>query len=144
MLYNLTPCNVYLKRIKKSDTDKCDKCQLLDDITHYLFECNQVKIFWNSFSNWWKNLTNETIEITKQTVLLGFLGKTQKYKQINACILLAKWHIYKTKLNQTNVCFYKFLCELKYFLVIEQTIAIRNNKLVSYSDTWQKIEDHLT
>ena len=144
MLYNLTPCNVYLKRITRSDTDKCDRCPMLDDITHYIFECEQVKIFWNSFTQWWRNWTNETLDICKQTVLIGILGKTHKHKQINACILLAKWHIYKTKLDQTNVCFYKFLCELKYFLVIEKSIALRNNKLTQYSDIWQKLEDHLT
>jgi hypothetical protein len=144
LLYNLLPCNLYLHRIKRSDTDKCNDCQILDNAAHYLFECDQLKIFWNSFGRWWKNWTNETITISKQTVLAGVLGKSQRYKQINACILLAKWHIYKTKLNQTNVCFYKFLCDLKYYLIIEKTIALRNNKITSYTDTWQELEDYIT
>jgi hypothetical protein len=144
MLYNLLPCNLYLKRISRSKTDKCDKCNLLDDTAHYLFECEPLQIFWNSFKQWWKNWTKIDININKQTILIGILGKSLKYNQTNACILLAKWHIYKTKLNQTEVCFYKFLCELKYFLVIEKTIALRNNKLTNYNDTWKELEDHLT
>jgi hypothetical protein len=144
MLYNLLPCNLYLKRISRSITDKCDSCHLLDDTAHYLLECEKVDIFWNSFKQWWQNWTKININLDKQTILVGMLGKTQKHKQINACILLAKWHIYKTKLNQTDVGFYKFLCELKYYLVIEKTIALRNNKLTSYTEIWQELEDHLT
>jgi hypothetical protein len=144
MLYNLLPCNLYLKRIKKSDSDKCDRCQNLDDLTHYLVECEQVNLFWKGFNRWWNNWTNDTINLNKQQILVGVLGNKERNKLLNACILLAKWHIYKNKLNQSEIFLYKFLCDLKYYLVIEKTIFLRNNKLNKYTDTWQKLEDYLT
>jgi hypothetical protein len=32
ILFSFIPCNLYLKHIKRSDTDKCFKCNNLDDI----------------------------------------------------------------------------------------------------------------
>jgi hypothetical protein len=144
LLFNLVPCNVYLNKIKKSDTDKCDTCQELDDITHYIFGCIQVSLFWKSFTQWWNNWTKENIKLNKQQILVGILGNKLKNKLLNACILLGKWHIYKHKLDQSDIFFYKFQCELKYYLMIEKTIALRNNKLNLYTSLWQSLEDTLT
>jgi hypothetical protein len=116
----------------------------LDDIPHYILGCAQVKDFWKSFEIWWKNNTQENIKLGKQDILAGVLGNKQKNKLINACILLGKWHIYKTKLNQSDIFFYKFLCDLKYYLVIEKTIALRNNNMQNYTNMWQIIENALT
>jgi hypothetical protein len=79
-----------------------------------------------------------------KTIILGIYKNRTKNEQLNACIILAKWHIYKNKLNQEKIFFYKFLCELKYFLMIEHTIALRNDKIGTYETTWQKIADNLT
>jgi hypothetical protein len=144
LLYNLLPCNLYLNRIKRSDTDKCEKCHILDDVTHYIVECEQVHLFWKGFNQWWNNWTDENIQLNKLNILTGVLGNKQKNRLLNACILLAKWHIYKNKLNQSEIFFYKFLCDLKYYLKIEKTIFLRIDKFNRYVDTWQKLEDSLT
>jgi hypothetical protein len=141
-LFNLLPCNLYLNRIKRSDTDRCDMCGILDDIPHYLLECPQVRNFWDSFSRWWSGWNDNDIIINRQNILAGKLGKKQE--MLNACILLGKWHIYRNKLNQECIFFYKFLCDLKYYLSIEKTIALRNNKLTNYETIWKKMEDILT
>jgi hypothetical protein len=141
-LYNLLPCNRYLHKIEKNDTDKCDLCNMVDDIPHFLLECRQVKTFWDMFRSWWNNWTGDNLQINRQNILAGILGKKQI--TLNACILLGKWHIYKTKLNQTSVFFYKFLCDLKYYISVEKTIALRNNKLSAYDTLWNKLEETLT
>jgi hypothetical protein len=144
LLFNLIPCNLYLNRIQRHDTDKCDLCQLLDDPTHYMVKCEPVRLFWNSFKQWWNGWNDDQITLTKQEILVGVLGSKFKHRTLNACLLLAKWHIYKTKNNLSTVFFYKFLCELKYYLVIEKTIALRNDGIKKYNEIWQKIESHLT
>ena len=144
LLFNLVPCNKYLKKIKKSDSDKCDTCEELDDITHYILGCRQVNLFWKSFTNWWNTWTNENIKLNKQQILVGILGNKLKNKLLNACILLGKWHIYKNKLDNSEIFFYKFQCDLKYYLMIEKSIALRNNKLNLYINFWQPLEDSLT
>ena len=144
LLYNLTPSNLYLKRIKKSDSDKCNWCLEIDDTAHYFASCKELIPFWNSFTKWCQGWLDEEINFTVKDVLIGILINNTKYETINACILIAKWHIYKDKLNNSNSFFYKYLCELKYYINIEKTIALKNKKLHKYIEKWQKIEDYMT
>jgi hypothetical protein len=72
------------------------------------------------------------------------LGKNIYNELLNTLLLMAKWHIHKNKLNESSVFFYKFLCELKYNIQIEKTIAIRNNTLKKYEEKWLIIEREIT
>jgi hypothetical protein len=89
-------------------------------------------------------MLNEDINFTVEDILVGILVNNEKYDTLNACILIAKWHIYKSKLNQTDAFFYKYLCELKYYVNTEKAIDLKNNKLHEYTLKWQKVEDQLT
>jgi hypothetical protein len=144
ILFNLIPCNLYLKRIKRSDTDKCNTCNELDDLSHYFYKCRETKTFWLSFTKWWNNMVNEQINLSEQDILFGILKDTKKHATINACIILAKWHIYKNKLNESQIFLYKFLCDLKYYIIIERTIAIKNQRITQYNQIWKEIEDNIT
>jgi hypothetical protein len=144
VLYKLVPCNLYLKKIQRSDTDKCNKCNILDDLKHYFYKCQEIKSFWNRFCTWWKEITGEEIELDEIKIIYGIVDNLGKNETLNACILNAKWYIYKCKLGENSIFFYSFLCDLKYFLIIEKTIALRNNNYHKYSQMWLKIEDHIT
>jgi hypothetical protein len=144
VLYKLIPCNQYLNKIKKSDTDKCNKCNILDDLKHYFYKCEEIKTFWNRFSNWWKEMTGEEIQLDEIKTIYGIVDNLKKNEILNACILNAKWYIYKCKLNEKNIFFYSFLCDLKFFLIIEKTIALRNNNYEKYLQLWLKIEEYIT
>jgi hypothetical protein len=144
VLYNLIPCNLYLFRIKKSNSDKCINCQKLDDLYHYLYGCEHVQPFWYSFERWWKQITNEDIQIRKQELIIGVLGNNSKNELLNTCILMAKWHVYKNKLDESSIFFYKFVCELKYYIKVEKTIALNNNTLKVYEQKWEIIEREIT
>ena len=144
LLYNLIPCNLYLKRINKNDTDKCNWCQELDDTMHFFATCKHLTPFWNSFATWCQTLLEEDTNFTATDILVGILTKDTKYVVINACLLLAKWRIYKDKLNSSDTFFYKFLCELKYYINIEKSIALKNNKIIKYNNIWQKVEEQIT
>jgi hypothetical protein len=145
ILFNLIPCNLYLKRINKSETDLCPFCPELDDLIHYFLECPETYRFWTSFKNWWRGLTGgDDININRTNILVGFLNKHKRRDTLNACTLLAKWHIYKSKLDQSLPFFYKFLCKLKYTLLIEKTIALKNNRLYTYDNKWREVENYIT
>jgi hypothetical protein len=117
----------------------------LDDNIHYMYECETTITFWNSFKLWWYNLTGgDDIQLNKTTIIIGFIDKYKKKIALNACILFAKWYIYKSKLNKMPPFFYKYLCNLKYNLIIEKTIALKNNKLALYNQEWQEIENYIT
>jgi hypothetical protein len=109
-----------------------------------MYECDSVKGFWKSFRIWWNNMTGQNIQLDIRLIMVGFTGQSIQAKAINACLLMAKWHLYKCKLNEDSVFFYKFLCELKYSLIIEKNIALRENRMERYYEMWQDIEDWLT
>jgi hypothetical protein len=142
LLFTLTPCNLYLKHIKKSDTDRCNWCLEIDDTAHYFAECKQLNIFWTSFAQWYAGMTNKPLSITLESIIVGFLDKQENINTLNACMLLEKWHIYKNKLDQKEIFFYKFLCELNYYIKTQRTIAIRSNQPTQYINTWQMVEEH--
>jgi hypothetical protein len=144
LLYNLIPCNLYLKRINRSTTDKCSICQELDTLVHYFCGCQQVRYYWNSFIQWWNSVYDTELFLNNSNILLGKTDKMSTNEVLNSCLILAKWNIYRTKLNESPVFFYNYLCDLKYHLTIEKTIALRNNKLNEYEKMWQLIENELT
>jgi hypothetical protein len=144
LLFSLLPCNWYLKRIQKSETDKCNICQELDDTAHYMFECPGVVPFWNSFMNWWNNLTDGTVFLDKRSALTGFVGPHRDFQTLNTCLLLAKWHVYRSKLGEAKIFFYNYLCDVRNNLAMEKTIAIKNNKMEKFVTKWQAVEDYIT
>ena len=144
LLYKLTPCNNYLKKIKKKDSEKCNWCPEVDDTIHYFAECQKLRSFWNNFANWFDNATDATISLTLEDIIVGVTKIHKNSDSLNACILLAKWHIYRNKLNESETFFYRFLCELKYYIIVEKTIAANNNRLNQFSEMWQNIENYIT
>ena len=94
--------------------------------------------------NWWNAMSGELTFLDKASALTGFIGKHKNINTLNACLLLAKWHVYKNKLNDSEIFFYNFLRELKYHLNTEKLIAIRNDRLHQYINKWQFVEDHIT
>jgi hypothetical protein len=144
VLYKLIPCNLYLNKISKSDTDKCNKCNIQDDLKHYFYACQETIIFWTRFCSWWNMITKENIELNDINVIYGIIDEVEENETLNACILIAKWYIYKCRLNEKSIFFYSFLCDLKYFLIVEKTIALRNNNYLKYTEMWLTIEDNIT
>ena len=117
-------------------------CTEVDSTAHYFVSCHSLTPFWSSFTKWCQGMVDEEINFTVEDVLVGIL--TNKNNTINACILLAKWHIYKSKLNQNIPFFYKYLCELKYYINIEKSILYKNNKIAEYTEKWGKVKNYLT
>jgi hypothetical protein len=143
LIFNLIPCNLYLFKIGKSNTHNCNYCQNIDNIIHYFYSCENTKRFWDSFKNWWNRMENDTINIDKLTAILGIKCKSHKYDKINACLQLARWHIYIEKLNLHEPALYKFLCMLKYKIKIEKIISLKNNTMSKFDELWGEIEEHI-
>ena len=111
--------------------------------THYIYNCNEVTQFWNTFERWWNNMTNEMIKTDKKIVILGDFTSTNQNTRLNACILIAKWFIYVEKLNNNRIFFYKFLCRIKYKIRIEKVIYTRKNNMTKFLELWGQIEEYI-
>jgi hypothetical protein len=143
VIMNLVPCNLYLNRIGKSNTDTCNTCNKMDHIVHYFYECEETTHFWVSIQNWWNNMMNDTLIIDKAIAMFGKISKNKKKNQLNAILQLARWYIYTEKLNFQIPFLYKFLCHIKYRIKIEKIIYIRNNQISKFDKMWEEIETYI-
>ena len=147
VLYNLIPCNWYLNKIGKSETERCNACNQVDDITHYLIDCPNTKIIWQQLSRWWIEVTNEEVKLSNMDIILGLAGRTEKLKmkeQLDEIITSTKWRIHANKQLGETTCFYQILLNIKNMLQIQKLIANKNQKLHNYEDKWGSIEDFIT
>jgi hypothetical protein len=147
ILNNLTPCNLYLKRIGKSETDKCPRCQELDDIVHYFVECTEVKLLWNQLTNWWNGITNQNLMISEKDIILGLeerANKLRMHEQLAQIIMAVKWRIYANNQSGETTCFYHILCSIRSMIEIQRLISARKQKVAKHNQLWGEIEDYLT
>jgi hypothetical protein len=144
ILFNLTPCNLYLHRIGKSDSAICNKCNSLDDIVHYFSECTECRSFWNSLNVWWNRIHSSNLKLTKKEIMVGITSNHEHKETINAIIMLAKWYIFSEKLENCTPFLYKFLCCLKFYLNIEKIIYSRKEKILDFNKIWFNIEQVIT
>ena len=147
ILYNLIPYNLYLKRIGKSDTDKCPNCDTLDDIMHYLVECPEVDSIWKHLTRWWKGITEQEVILTSADIIIGLRQRTYKVvmkSQLDDIIIATKWKIYANKQMGVNTCFYQILCNIRTMIEIQKLIFKRKENDRKHAEVWGKIQDHLT
>jgi hypothetical protein len=140
---NLIPCNLYLYKINRSNTYNCNFCNKIDNITHYFYHCNETKQFWNSLQNWWNKMEHAEVILDIATAMFGIKSKSDKFNKLNACLQIARWHIYTEKLNIHEPSLYKFLCILRYKIKIEKIISLRNNTMGKFEKLWGELEEHI-
>jgi hypothetical protein len=143
LIFNLIPCNLYLYRIGKANSFKCNFCQEIDNISHYFYNCNSTKQFWSGVQNWWNTMEEDEITIDKLTALMGIRSKRSKFDKLNVCLQMARWHIYIEKLNGKEPFLYKLLCMLKYKIKIEKLICLRSNNIRKFNKIWGEIEEYI-
>ena len=90
----------------------CTFCQKEDEsLEHLLFHCTITKNFWLAFSSWIseQNISMETLTLIN--ILFGAFNDNEDFAILNHLILIAKYFIYKCKLNKIKptlrVCFEK-------------------------------------
>ena len=89
-------------------------------------------------------MEDDNIKITKESAIIGITNGTGDNDKLNACLQLARWHIYVEKLQAKQPFLYKFLCILKYKIKIEKLICENNQQNKVYDKLWLEIEDHIT
>ena len=117
VVHRIVPCNKWLCDITILHTNKCNFCENIDTIQHFLYECNCLKLFWESFFRWWNRISPVKLENIvdmnelRECILFGFPGDEDIIVALNYCTLIAKYFIYIQKLVKQNspTDFYDFL-----------------------------------
>merc|ERR1712074_110420 len=109
------------------DSNKCDNCNMVETIEHKYYECNHIKQFWKDFATWWNAHFNDSIILSLDCIIFGYLVKTNI--PLNYCIILGKYYInymYQSS-KSNNISVRNFLACLKRKLeILEFTYIIKD------------------
>jgi len=123
ILHRILNCNYNLYKWGIKDTPKCDHCDSVDTLEHFLFECYKVNMFWKSIQKWLYGITGISINFTLLEVIFGFMSDDDYCFCRNFVIFYAKKFIYDKK-QIGEFFFIEFLSQLKKTLLIERKIHI--------------------
>ena len=130
----LVNTNLLLKRKHLIVTDLCDFCQKeIENMYHLFYGCGQLKSFWQSLQEYWKSKTSEIVLLTLKDIILG---NTTFPNILNYFILMAKYFIFKSKLETKypNFCIFKSIILSQY--EFEKYIAAKNQAEESFRSRW--------
>ena len=92
--------------------------------------------------SWLTILNNEIVDFSLIDVLFGKFDIDEDFTVINHILLLAKFYIYKSKLDNTKASLKVFKAKLKATFNIEFLIAKRNGKLTQHYRKWESFISH--
>lgn len=143
------PCNEYLYRLKVKDSPRCTFCNEIDDIMHFLFECNETNEFWDSVGHWLQHNSEDTTipdELSETDFLFGFnnTGNDTEMFRINYIMLLGKFYVYRQKtFANGELDPYTFLVELKNNLCIERMACTWEGTMEKKFKVWSEFYEGL-
>ena len=138
-LKQILPTNDFLHKCKIVQSSLCDLCNMHNEtIIHLFWECPVSQAFWSNFSRFLEE-NNIVVHVDYLTIALGVFSNDRKSIVTNFLILIAKYLLYKCKLNKTEPNISMFKSELKQREQIERLIAISKNKIEVHNLKWNSI-----
>ena len=108
--------NNFLFKIKLRENENCTFGQNAPEtLIHLFWTCQKTSKLWKSIMEWLQNMNIIQNNYTLlNTTAVGLKPDTSKYAlQINYCLLLARYHIWLAKTNETLPHFEHYLLLLK-------------------------------
>jgi hypothetical protein len=144
LLNDIIFTNEKLFRFKMIESPLCNFCKKeVESLEHLLFYCKCTEVFWQALFSWLRkrNICIETVSLI--TILFGEFRESKNSIILNHLILMAKFFIYKCKLNNTKPSLKVFLAKIKIVYDIERRIAAKHNKLTKHYKKWEKLLTHV-
>ncbi len=129
LLHRFYPTKMCLKRFKSDIDTSCSFCDDPNETDMHIFwDCLHTQTFWIEFSNIINRNVLQGFSLLFKDVLFGFFNiqndKINEYFIINLLLLLAKFHIHRSKFTHQNPLFIVFKKEVQQYI---QTISSSKN-----------------
>ena len=122
LLHKRLPTNSYLYKIKIKNSESCTFCKTQkEDIIHLFWHCERVASLWNRIEIMIKqlNIVSNSFNLDIVTAL-GLKKSISKEKFIlSFCYLVARYYIWRCRVNESMPKFKIFLCQLERFYRLE-------------------------
>jgi hypothetical protein len=109
-----------------------------ETIEHLFWDCEKTHNFWMTFHTWLLDnfLHCANVRLSKQLILCGYQENNTSDKIFDLFLLMAKYHIYTSKIQAVCPHFSVFLRTLKQRFTIEKYNAYLNNKDIIFNRNW--------
>jgi hypothetical protein len=135
ILHRILPTNTFLALIKISDSDSCSFCgKHIETMLHLFVECEEITQLWVDLQQWLVLCGYIRIEHLNPSDII--LGNPDMDYSFNFTILIAKFVIYRCKLNNRKPTIAAVKAYLKYIMNLEKYIAVTNNKVDKFYGKW--------
>ena len=136
LIHRILATNRYLYLIKIRNDPYCSFCKVEEEtIVHLFYECDVVNNFYYRLEDWIYNKTSVLLNLSKMELIFG---KMCRNDVLNLIILVFKFHIYRQRCRNENLCLSTFKAELHYFYQIENYLSAIHGKQTCFKAKWEK------
>ena len=124
IIHNILPTKVGLFRAKICDDDICPNVLLTGILQIIFFALSISFILLGLVQTWWTSKTKENVTLTESMILYGIFDNREHLYTLNYTLLIGKYSIYSSSLQEKKLCFDSFLTLLR------EKKSIYNGKLL--------------
>ena len=130
IIHNTLPTKVSLFKAKICEDDICPQCFAgRHSLDHMFLHCQLTLSFWDLFQTWWASKSKENVTLTDSMILYGIFDNKEHLYSLNYSLLIAKYSIYSSCLQEKKHCFDSFLTLLREKINRQREIAVHNNHI---------------
>ena len=130
---NIIATNSFLYKINIRPDELCSFCQeQVETIRHLFCQCNHVKPFWKRLEHLFRQNNVVFQHLSDHIILFGVEGD----KVANVILLLAKFHIYRSRVQNSEPNYTAFLLEIKKYIKVVKYIAVSNRNIKKFDQMW--------
>ena len=136
IIHNILPHKVLLHKMKITDSDLCLYCGSQETLQHLLASCPSLRTFWSDVLTWWNSSSTCNILFDEPKILYGYNSGDPRCLLLNYYILIAKFHIFRSKIDSKSPTFPAFMALLKEKLLVYKAAAVANKTLQNFQTRW--------
>ena len=117
------------------------------EIAHFtIFACNYLtstldyltvmEPFWKDVITWWNIKRSDNINPSDTEILYGYIPESKSFYALNHYLLIAKYHIFRTRNQSESPSIKVFLVLLENKIKCERQMMIKNSNCRKYEAKW--------
>lgn len=137
ILHRILATNNLLWKYKIKRDNLCSFCKKFPETLEHLFwYCDEVQDFWEKIETWIAEKSEFVVNINEYGAIFGKNNKNCN-KPENYILILTRYYIYKSRINNTKLYLNIWKREVKCFIETEKMIAIKNSKYDKFYKEWE-------
>lgn len=133
--------NIHVSKWNVDVSQLCSFCNTVPETTiHFFVECSKTKKIWFALEKWCKYMYDAEVKFLPSDIILNNYKGTHK-ELVNIFILIAKFYMYRCRVQGGVLNFTQLIKEINKIRNIEKTIARMQNKMNKFAYKWVQYEE---